>query len=319
MAPEMLFHTSYDYRVDLWALGVLLYEMVHGYAPFRGDSVAEVKENMLKGSYELSDNFSEGLKQLITAILKFDPNERVSIKEMLSSSWLQDMQLLLEDCTAQLEDGTPSQLHSLLAHAEFVPKTPNPKEPSSKETASKEQTGSREAGSKGVSTKKERNPTRNISFNLSINNFAYIKNTDRTNFNSPAQAFLEKKKKKEKEEKRCHTQAENQLMELAQSLSPQGRKAPTRRDPKLKPEKDDKRKGVQRQRARKSQELSEKSPFRTMEQSEFSGRTPSKLGSILKKRSVHEKLSSAVSSMKSLHRVKTGQRGNITNVSSLHY
>jgi serine/threonine protein kinase len=40
MAPEMLFHGNYDYRFDIWALGVLLYEMVHGHAPFRGDSVS---------------------------------------------------------------------------------------------------------------------------------------------------------------------------------------------------------------------------------------------------------------------------------------
>ena len=40
MAPEMLFGNSYDFRVDTWALGILLYEMVHGHAPFRGESVS---------------------------------------------------------------------------------------------------------------------------------------------------------------------------------------------------------------------------------------------------------------------------------------
>ena len=39
MAPEMLFGSSYNYHVDIWALGVLLYELVHGHAPFRGESV----------------------------------------------------------------------------------------------------------------------------------------------------------------------------------------------------------------------------------------------------------------------------------------
>lgn len=39
MSPEMLFNHSYDYRIDIWALWVLLYEIVHGYAPFKGDSV----------------------------------------------------------------------------------------------------------------------------------------------------------------------------------------------------------------------------------------------------------------------------------------
>ena len=58
MAPEMLFNNSYDYRIDLWAVGVLLYELVHGRAPFRGETSDEVKRNMLQGSYELSDSLS---------------------------------------------------------------------------------------------------------------------------------------------------------------------------------------------------------------------------------------------------------------------
>lgn len=34
MAPEMIQGKSYDYRVDIWALGILLYELLHGNAPF---------------------------------------------------------------------------------------------------------------------------------------------------------------------------------------------------------------------------------------------------------------------------------------------
>jgi serine/threonine protein kinase len=43
MAPEMLFKAEYDYKVDIWALGVLLYEMLHGFAPFKGKCAAEVQ------------------------------------------------------------------------------------------------------------------------------------------------------------------------------------------------------------------------------------------------------------------------------------
>jgi serine/threonine protein kinase len=35
MAPEMVLENRYDYRIDIWALGVLLYELVHGKAPFQ--------------------------------------------------------------------------------------------------------------------------------------------------------------------------------------------------------------------------------------------------------------------------------------------
>jgi len=43
MAPEMLFKSDYDYRVDVWALGILLYEMLHGHAPYKGKSASEVQ------------------------------------------------------------------------------------------------------------------------------------------------------------------------------------------------------------------------------------------------------------------------------------
>jgi serine/threonine protein kinase len=58
MAPEMLFRGEYDYRVDIWALGVLLYEMLHGRAPFKGKSAAEVKEAMQRSSYEMGEHVS---------------------------------------------------------------------------------------------------------------------------------------------------------------------------------------------------------------------------------------------------------------------
>jgi serine/threonine protein kinase len=46
MAPEMIFESVYNYKIDIWALGILLYELLHGFAPFKGDSVNEVKNKM---------------------------------------------------------------------------------------------------------------------------------------------------------------------------------------------------------------------------------------------------------------------------------
>jgi serine/threonine protein kinase len=36
MAPEMIQNMIYGHEVDIWALGVLLFEMIEGVAPFKG-------------------------------------------------------------------------------------------------------------------------------------------------------------------------------------------------------------------------------------------------------------------------------------------
>ena len=51
MAPEMVLEKTYDYRIDIWALGVLLYELVHGRAPFQAANLKEMKENIKIGGY----------------------------------------------------------------------------------------------------------------------------------------------------------------------------------------------------------------------------------------------------------------------------
>ena len=51
MAPEIVFEKEYNYSIDVWALGILLYELLHGFAPFPAKSVEEMREKVRLGYY----------------------------------------------------------------------------------------------------------------------------------------------------------------------------------------------------------------------------------------------------------------------------
>lgn len=48
MAPQMIQKKPYDYKIDIWALGILLFELIQGFAPFRGETGEEVITEMKK-------------------------------------------------------------------------------------------------------------------------------------------------------------------------------------------------------------------------------------------------------------------------------
>lgn len=60
MAPEMIQNEPYDYKVDVWALGILLFEMIEGAAPFKGASQEQVIAEMRKNLF-FTKNFSNTL------------------------------------------------------------------------------------------------------------------------------------------------------------------------------------------------------------------------------------------------------------------
>ncbi len=83
MSPEQLASSgSVDARSDVWALGVILYEMVTGKTPFTGESFATIAAAILRGSVpppsELCPGLPAPLEQAIAETLTRDPNSRPS-------------------------------------------------------------------------------------------------------------------------------------------------------------------------------------------------------------------------------------------------
>lgn len=48
LAPEAVLNYSQNHKIDVWALGILLFEMIAGEAPFKGRNKEEILKNMKK-------------------------------------------------------------------------------------------------------------------------------------------------------------------------------------------------------------------------------------------------------------------------------
>ena len=92
MSPELVNHEEYSKEIDVWSLGVLLYEMVHGYSPFRPDKpnfkAKDVIENIRLHKLKFNKNVSQKCKELIYHLLDEDPNKRYKVEDIFYSDFV---------------------------------------------------------------------------------------------------------------------------------------------------------------------------------------------------------------------------------------
>jgi serine/threonine protein kinase len=46
VAPELVYNEPYDAKIDIWAVGILTYELLTGCAPFTGNNETETYTNI---------------------------------------------------------------------------------------------------------------------------------------------------------------------------------------------------------------------------------------------------------------------------------
>ena len=99
MAPEIIKNEKYDFRSDLWSVGIILYEMVVGKTPFNCKNIYELvrcienKNIVIDNKYNLSIN----CKNLIHGLLKKNPNERLNWDEFFTHNLLKNTNIFEEN------------------------------------------------------------------------------------------------------------------------------------------------------------------------------------------------------------------------------
>ena len=83
MAPEIIREQPHDERVDIWCIGVLLFELTTGTLPFQGETVEALKNNILNLKISWPKDINLDAKNLIIKILKIEPEQRISLTDMI--------------------------------------------------------------------------------------------------------------------------------------------------------------------------------------------------------------------------------------------
>ncbi len=83
LAPELVNNTGHDHRVDIWCIGVLMFELLTGHPPWMGEDVQTLKYNISRMKINWQKHMDPDAVDLIKKILRYNPEERISLEQML--------------------------------------------------------------------------------------------------------------------------------------------------------------------------------------------------------------------------------------------
>ena len=100
LSPEIINHSCHDKRVDIWALGVLLFEMLSGKNPFKsfGDDLNKIYNSIQTLNINWNGKIHPLAKDLIKKILCINPNDRLSLDEILNHPWFANSTPSINTC-----------------------------------------------------------------------------------------------------------------------------------------------------------------------------------------------------------------------------
>ena len=91
LAPEILFEKDYGIEVDWWSLGVIIYEMISGYLPFKILPDEKITKNVYKKKIKIFSHFSCFAKDLIKKLLEYNPKKRIGYYQIINHPFFKDI------------------------------------------------------------------------------------------------------------------------------------------------------------------------------------------------------------------------------------
>lgn len=90
IAPEILQQRNYSHKVDVWSLGIILFELATGKTPFYASTVQQLQPKILHESVKFPSSMSPALRDLIDGMLQKNDKKRLDWPQVSSHAFFQE-------------------------------------------------------------------------------------------------------------------------------------------------------------------------------------------------------------------------------------
>tara|TARA_B100000787_G_C16188471_1_gene296054 strand:+ start:1200 stop:2417 length:1218 start_codon:yes stop_codon:yes gene_type:complete len=98
MAPEIVKTKNYTVKSDIWSFGVIIYEMIYGYTPFRANNIYSLINAIDNTDIKYPTyNISKGCINLLQQMLVKEPEYRIGWENLFIHAWLTNDLILNEE------------------------------------------------------------------------------------------------------------------------------------------------------------------------------------------------------------------------------
>ena len=86
MAPEIMKNKKYDYKSDLWSIGIIFYEMLTGRTPFQAKNIYELIRKIENDKIKIPSKFNLTVQctELLKDLLQKNPTQRISWEDFFN-------------------------------------------------------------------------------------------------------------------------------------------------------------------------------------------------------------------------------------------